>query len=135
MMLEIYVIPHFRTLIGSIKKEGDVDENDETNQAQNESSDANVYKISKAYQGIREICDSMLQNVDVLQSSGHHSNTHKNEMFESVLKEFNKDNNNFSSEPNKTLTTQFKNFNKTGSRIKKNGSLDQGTCTRLVCTE
>ncbi|XP_066926797.1 proteoglycan 4-like [Clytia hemisphaerica] len=70
-------------------------------------SDANVYKISKAYQGIREICDSMLQNVDVLQSSGHHSNTHKNEMFESVLKEFG-DNNNFSSEPNKTLTTQFK---------------------------
>eukprot|EP00111_Clytia_hemisphaerica_P012074 TCONS_00035487-protein len=90
MMLEIYVIPHFRTLIGSIKKEGDVDENDETNQAQNESSDANVYKISKAYQGIREICDSMLQNVDVLQSSGHHSNTHKNEMFESVLKELTK---------------------------------------------
>ncbi|XP_066924813.1 uncharacterized protein [Clytia hemisphaerica] len=170
MMLETYVIPHFRTLIGSIKKEGDVDENDETiNQAQNEStdksvpacrlalltpkmahqliwnrffnrnggagmnilrdlrlehinrfmkemiksqgmqniSDANVYKISKAYQGIREICDSMLQNVDVLQSSGHHSNTHKNEMFESVLKEFG-DNNNFSSEPNKTLTIQFK---------------------------
>ena len=82
-------------------------------------SDTNVYKISKAYKGVREICDSMLLDIDVSQPSGHHSNKHKNDMFESVLKEL-KDNNNFSTQSNKPLTTQFK-------KLQENRSLNLKT--------